>query len=51
MQIRRSAKTERSGFLHTLNSRKTDGIVSNQWRIGIIDILEKTLHEKEKEKI
>jgi len=36
IQIRRSAKIKRSGFLHTPNSGKTDGIVSNQWRIGII---------------
>jgi len=30
--IRRSAKIKRSGFLHR---GKTDGIVLNQWRIGI----------------
>jgi len=39
IQIRRSAKIKRSGFLHTPNSGKTDGIVSNQWRIGIKNIL------------
>jgi len=37
MQIRRSAKIKRSGFLHTRNSGKTDGTVSNQWRIGMRD--------------
>jgi len=35
LQIRRSAEIKRSGFLHMPGSRKTDGIASNQWRIGI----------------
>jgi len=34
-QIRRSAEIKRSGFLHTHECGKTDGIVSNQWGIGI----------------
>ncbi len=35
MLIRRSAEIKRSGFLHSRNCGKTDGIGSNQWRIGI----------------
>ncbi len=35
MLIRRSAKIKRSGFLHSRNCGKTDGIGSNQWRIGM----------------
>jgi len=35
-QLRRSAEIERSGFLHTPGSGKTDGIASNQWRIDIM---------------
>jgi len=40
MQIRRSAEIKRSGFLHTRNCGKTGNIVSNQWIIDIIPVLE-----------